>query len=245
MSNAERFALEGILRRMKPALSLEIGTYQGGSLQVISQNSHKVISVDIDPDIASNLAQHFNNVEFRSGDSKSLLPDIVADLNRCGRHVDFVLIDGDHSEDGVRRDIEAILKLKVTKRVVILMHDGFNPDCRTGMRSAHWESCPHVHYLELDFTMGNFHAQAHDTADARSMWGGFACAVLEPELRDGPLEISERQKAVFEAIFPLSIHAPSMHSNQINECVPETLPLKTIVKAMASLPRRALRKLSL
>ena len=135
--------------------------------------------------------------------SKSLLPDIVADLNRCGRHVDFVLIDGDHSEDGVRRDIEAILKLKVTKRIVILMHDGFNPDCRTGMRSAHWESCPNVHYLELDFTMGNFHAQAHDTADARSMWGGFACAVLEPELRDGPLEISERQKAVFEAILGL------------------------------------------
>jgi hypothetical protein len=143
------------------------------------------------------------------GNSAELLPELIATLNASGRHVGFVLIDGDHSREGVRRDVEAVLKLKVNGRIVILMHDGFNPGCRSGMRETHWAACPHVHYVELDFTTGNFHAQAHDTAEARSMWGGFACAVLEPEERQGSLEIRERQRGLFEAIYPLSVHSPA------------------------------------
>ena len=148
-------------------------------------------------------------MEYRSGDSATALPELVEELNRDGREVGFVLIDGDHSAEGVRRDIEAILKLNVNRRMLILMHDGFNPGCRRGMREAGWNNSRHVHYVELDFTVGNFHAAAHDIATARSMWGGFACAVLEPQLRVGTVEIRERQKAVFEAVYPLSIHAPA------------------------------------
>jgi Methyltransferase domain len=209
MSNAERFALAGICGRIRPELSLEIGTYQGGSLQVIAQYSKQVISLDLDPAVAARLDGKFPNVQFRSGNSATLLPELVSELNASGRNVGFVLIDGDHSREGVRRDVESVIKLKVKERMVILMHDGFNPGCRSGMREANWAACPHVHYVELDFTSGNFHAQDHDTAQARSMWGGFACAVLEPEERQGPLEIRERQRGLFEAIYPLSIHFPA------------------------------------
>jgi hypothetical protein len=209
MSVAERCILQVILSRHKPALSLEIGTYKGGSLQVVSEFSESVVSVDIDKSVKSRLGGKFPNVEFRIGDSGRVVPELVEDLNNAGRHVDFVLIDGDHSAEGVKHDIEAILGLSVQRRLVILMHDSFNPDCRRGMLEANWEGNSHVRFVELDFSVGNYHMPPVDTAQERSMWGGFACAVLEPGHRDGILKIGERQRSKFEAIRAISIHAPA------------------------------------
>ena len=87
------------------------------------------------------------------------------------------------------------------------MHDPFNPDCRHGIRSANWAANPHVQYVELDFTVGNFHSPAHDTATEGSMWGGLACAILEPWERKGDLVIGQRQQAAFEAVFARSCYA--------------------------------------
>src|SRR6266487_3601402 len=123
MPNGERFALVGLLRELQPTLSLEIGTYQGGSLQVLARFSEAVISVDIDPGVPARLANKFPNVEFRSGDSKRLLPDLVRELNEQKRAVDFVLIDGDHSVAGVRRDIEVLLELQPQRQMVFILHD--------------------------------------------------------------------------------------------------------------------------
>lgn len=173
MSNADRLAISGILARQKPCLSIEVGCYKGGSLQVISKYSTKVHSLDINPEVAA-LGKQFLNVEFHIGSSRETLPELVAYLNRLGQSVEFALIDGDHSSEGVRADINSLLNLNIDRRLVILMHDPFNPDCRHGIRSADWASNPHVHYVELDFTVGNFHSPAHDTATEGSMWGG-AC----------------------------------------------------------------------
>jgi hypothetical protein len=46
MTNCERFALASLLERLEPELSLEIGSYRGGSLQVLSRYSKKVISLE-------------------------------------------------------------------------------------------------------------------------------------------------------------------------------------------------------
>lgn len=73
MTTCERFALQGLLRRLRPSLSLEVGTYLGGSLRVLSRFSEAVISVDIDPQVAIRLAGKFPNVELRSGDSARIL----------------------------------------------------------------------------------------------------------------------------------------------------------------------------
>ncbi|MGA2052866.1 MAG: class I SAM-dependent methyltransferase, partial [Opitutales bacterium] len=151
MTSCEKFAFAGLLQRLKPKLSLEIGTYQGGSLQVLSRFSESVISVDIDPGVATRLAGKFPNVEFRSGDSRQLLPDLVLELNEQKRPVGFVLIDGDHSAEGVRRDIESLLELQPQQQLVFILHDSFNPGCREGMRTANWAKSPYVRHVELDF----------------------------------------------------------------------------------------------
>lgn len=206
MTNCERFALFGLLKRLQPKLSLEIGTYMGGSLQVLARFSEAVISVDIDPGVAARLAGKFPNVEFRSEDSSRLLPDLVRELNEQKRPVGFVLIDGDHSAEGVRRDIEALLELQPQQQVVFILHDSFNPACREGMRTANWAKSPFVHHVELDFIPGIYHYEAHDTAEPKTMWGGFACAVLTPEKRNGPLIVQEFQLHLHEAIKRVSSH---------------------------------------
>jgi len=205
MSNADRLAISGILARQKPRVSIEIGCYKGGSLQVISHYSTNVHSLDIDQGIAA-LGNQFPNVEFHIGSSRDTLPVLVDHLNQTGQTVEFALIDGDHSAEGVRADINSLLKLNTDRRLVILMHDPFNPGCRHGIRTANWASNPHVQYVELDFTVGNFHSPAHDTATEGSMWGGLACAILEPWERDGALVIGQRQQAAFEAVFARSCY---------------------------------------
>lgn len=200
MTSCERFALQGLLSRLRPSLSLEVGTYKGGSLQVLSRFSETVISVDIDPGVAIRLAGKFPNVEFRSGDSGRVLPDLVRELNEQKRPIGFVLIDGNHKGGGVRRDIEALLELQPQQQVVFILHDSFNPSCREGMRTANWAKSPFVSHVELDFIPGVYHYYAHDTAERRSMWGGFACAVLWPQKRVGNLVIQESQRGLHEAV---------------------------------------------
>jgi hypothetical protein len=200
MADCEKLALLGLLRRLQPKLALEIGTYQGGSLQAIARYSEKVISVDIDPGVATRLAGKFSNVEFRSGDSRRVLPGLVQELNEQKKPVGLVLIDGDHSTEGVRRDIEALLELRPLEPILFLLHDSFNPACRKGMRVAQWANCPFVHEVELDFIPGIYHYHAYDTAEPRSMWGGLASALLLPEKRTGELVIQESQRELFDVI---------------------------------------------
>lgn len=207
MSTCERFALAGLLQRLRPELSLEIGTYMGGSLQVLAKYSKRVLSVDIDPQVAVKLSPLFPNVDFRSGDSTTLLPDIIRDINLGPASPAFVLIDGDHSREGVRRDIEALLALKPRQQTVVILHDSFNPECREGMRTANWAACEFVHHVEIDYIPGIFHEKAYDTAEARTMWGGFACAVMESSPRAHDLVVKEGQQGLFSTMRKNSSHA--------------------------------------
>ena len=211
MTNCERFAMQDILRRLQPNLSIEVGTYQGGSLQVISHFSRKVISIDIDPEVEERLSNKFANVDFRCGNSYELLPNLLEESENSNRDIEFILIDGDHSTQGVQRDINALLQYKPRKRCVILMHDSFNPDCREGIKTASWLTSPYVQCVELDFIPGIYHYDAYDTAAARTMWGGFACAVLDSTIRREELVIQESQKGLFEAVFANSSHALRFH----------------------------------
>ena len=204
MTNCERFALQDLLRRIQPDISIEVGTYLGGSLQVVSYFSRKVISIDIDPTVKERLFNRFYNVDFQVGISHQLLPDIISKYNVDDGDIEFVLIDGDHSAEGIRSDINALMSLKPRKRCVILMHDSFNPDCRHGIKTADWSSSQYTKLVELDFIPGIFHEVAVDTAEALTMWGGFACAVLTPEPRREPLFIQASQQGLFEAVYKIS-----------------------------------------
>lgn len=216
MSTADRCALQIVLQQLRPALSLEVGTYRGGSLQALAEHSTRVISIDINPRIPNDLAELFQNVSFRTGNSSDCLPKLVDELNVNQEPVSFVLIDGDHTASGVNRDITAALSLNIHNPLVILIHDSFNPDCREGMKNVAWSENCHVHCVELDFTVGNFHADSHDTASARSMWGGFACAILRPEPRKHDLQISERNREIHNTMRSRSRHAKNIFTKLRN-----------------------------
>src|SRR3712207_6335073 len=100
MTLGERAALQGVLASLQPALSIEIGTAQGGSLSRVAAASEEVHSFDLEHDAARDWPA---NVHLHSGDSHELLPAFLAQLADEGRNADFVLVDGDHTADGVQR----------------------------------------------------------------------------------------------------------------------------------------------
>jgi len=206
MTACEQFALQHVLELSTSRRSLEIGTYKGGSLQVLARYSRHVDSIDIDPSIPNALGHLFRNVTFHTGRSDEILPSVLRSANEAKDPIGFILIDGDHSTEGVCRDVNAVLSVKPTCNLIVLMHDAFNPACRAGIVSANWQLCPYVHEIEIDFIPGVYHQQAYDTAAARTMWGGFACALLQPRPRQGDLVISQRQRGLFEAVLKQSSH---------------------------------------
>lgn len=209
MTTCEQLALSQVLESLSPEHAIEIGTHRGGSLQVLAHHCRQVDSIDIDPSIPEALGGLFSNVTFHTGNSSELLPNILSQAVRANHPVDFVLIDGDHSSEGVRRDINCLLSLRPITKMVVLMHDAFNPDCRAGIVSANWRECPYVHEVEIDFIPGVYHQHAYDSAAARTMWGGFACALLKPDPRQGQLLVSQRQQGLFQAVHLQSSHATS------------------------------------
>lgn len=64
-----------------------------------------MLTIDIDPSFSlSRRARMFTNVSFEIGDSREVLPRLIASHAETPG---FVLIDGNHSEEYVRRDIES------------------------------------------------------------------------------------------------------------------------------------------
>ena len=101
MAPAERLSLIALIDALRPNISIEVGTAQGGSLQVLAEYSKRVYALDLEQPQG---VTPFPNVEHITGDSHETLPALLARLERF----DFALIDGDHSCNGVRRDIEAL-----------------------------------------------------------------------------------------------------------------------------------------
>lgn len=202
MTRIEKIAFHTLIKKIAPKNALEIGTYKGGSLQILSEFSEHVYSMDITDEPKKNLSHLYTNVDFIVGDSKKYLPDFLTNLQKEGKGLDFILIDGDHSASGVRTDINNILKYYVPQsELFIICHDSFNPGCRRGIVEAEWADCPYVDMVEVDFVPGVYHYEAFDTAEARSMWGGFALARLMPEKRQEPLTVHQSQQGLFNAVY--------------------------------------------
>jgi hypothetical protein len=106
----------------------------------------------------------------------------------------FVLVDCDHSREGVRRDIDALMAWRPTIPLFIVMHDSFNPECRAGLRTANWSANGYVEYVELDFVAGSVSPTPQFRGE---LWGGLAVAKLAATPRPGPLEIVARAEMTF------------------------------------------------
>jgi hypothetical protein len=179
MSFGERAALEGLLSQVKPRLALEIGTAEGGSLSRMAAHSDEVHSIDLVPCPAPQ-PEH---VELHVGDSRRLLPELLARFASEGRVVDFVLVDGDHSRQGVRRDLVDLLASPAISRTVIVMHDTLNGPVRAGITDVDFASNPAVAFVELDFVSGYM---ARTGPFAGQLWGGLGVAVVDSDTRRRP-----------------------------------------------------------
>lgn len=176
MSFGERVALEGLLCSWKPRLSIEIGTATGGSLRRIAAHSHHVHSFDIiePPDRPS-----FSNVTFHVGDSHELLPNLLKELESRGETVDFVLVDGDHSVEGVWQDIHDLLESRAVRCCLIVLHDTMNPAVRAGAEAIRYRVYPKVAYVHLDFVAGNVYKTPTITNE---LWGGLGLVIVDSAL---------------------------------------------------------------
>jgi len=176
------------LMRHQPKTSIEIGTYKGGSLSLLSQMSKTVFSIDIDPSIPERFG-FFENVSFITAASGDALPLLFEVLDSQGLGVDFILIDGDHSAAGVRRDIDIVLQFTPKVPLFVMVHDAFNPECRRGMKEASWSESRHLRWLDLDFVPGRL--VEHGGGGHGELWGGLACAYFEPAVGASGVAVGE------------------------------------------------------
>ena len=89
--------------------------------------------------------------------------------------MDFALVDGDHTAEGVRRDIEALLSSAAVGRCVILIHDTANEIVRDGLESVDYGKHPKIVRRDLDFVAGHLSQRG---AFANQLWGGLGLIVV-------------------------------------------------------------------
>jgi hypothetical protein len=199
MSFGERAAIEGVLAQLRPRLSLEIGTAEGGSLRRIATHSERVISFDlVEPEPA---VKELANVELRTGDSHELLPIELERLAETGEAVDFVLVDGDHSADGARGDVADLLGSDVIANTVILAHDSLNQEVRRGLEEVPYAEFEKVAFVDLDFVGGYVPAESPTMGEC---WGGLALIVVDASGSFGPAHAGRRPRMepLSELIWP-------------------------------------------
>jgi hypothetical protein len=189
MMECERIALTGVLARIRPRGALEVGVYYGGSLSLTAQYCERILAIDIDPAVRTRFTLP-DNVGLMIGDSRELIPQALSHFEALNIPVEYVLIDADHSVEGVRRDLNLVLKYRPKEPMVILCHDSGNPECREGILAADWHSNPHVHFVQCDFVPGQI--IEHSVQDGKAeVWGGLALGYLDPEPRTTELTVAQ------------------------------------------------------
>ncbi len=189
MMECERIALTGVLARVRPRGALEIGVYYGGSLSLAAQFCQRILAIDIEPAVKDRFALP-QNAELWIGASRELIPRALADFQKRQIPLEYVLIDAQHSAEGVRRDINLVLQYRPVTPMVILIHDSGNADCRAGILSADWKSNPHVRVVQCDFVPGQIIEHSIRNGQGE-VWGGLALAYLDPQPRTDELVVSQ------------------------------------------------------
>ncbi len=195
MMPGERAALEGVVATLEPLLSIEIGTWHGGSLDCISRHSGAVHAFDLErqPDLTP---ERFPNVTFHIGDSHELLPRFLAHLASEEENVDFALVDGDHSAHGVRRDLEDLLSSPSVGRTVILLHDTLHEHVRAGLDEVDYDRFDKVRFVDFDFVQGRV---LREGPQANELWYGLGLVVTGWDLDDGDWPVAYAASDVYES----------------------------------------------
>lgn len=94
----------------------------------------------------------------------------------AGRRVQFALVDGDHSFEGVRADLVTLLNSPATAQSAILVHDTMNAEIRAGIESLGLDDHPKVAYYVLDFVPGYMYRQGECRG---AVWGGIGVVLTD------------------------------------------------------------------
>ena len=113
------------------------------------------------------------------GDSRETLPAVLAQFAAAGRHVDFALVDGDHTAEGVQRDMTALLDSDACATTVIAIHDTANDIVARGLDAMDLRHHPKVALCMLDFVPGYIVVEGHE-AYSLDAWNGLGLVILDP-----------------------------------------------------------------
>jgi hypothetical protein len=174
MAPGERAALKGLLADVQPKLAIEIGTGSGGSLRRIARAAGHVHSFDLAEPPGE--LSYLQNVSFHTGDSHVLLPVVLGQLVEDGINADFVLVDGDHSAEGVRRDIEDLLASPAITDTLVVVHDTANPEVRAGLDEIDYAAYPKIVWVDLDWVPGFMFREG---PAANQAWGGLGIILID------------------------------------------------------------------
>jgi hypothetical protein len=172
MSLGERAAVEGMLTQLRPALAIEIGSAEGACLGRIAGHAEEVHTFDVVPPSLPVPP----NVTLHTGDSHALLPRVLAVFAAQSRNVDFVIVDGDHSPEGVRQDIEDLLDSTAVAGSIILIHDTANERVRQGVEAVRFAAWPKVAHVELDWIPGQLFAESELRNE---LWYGLGLVIVD------------------------------------------------------------------
>lgn len=260
MTYGERIAFEGILAQLRPELAIEIGTAEGGSLSRIAAYASEVHSFDlVEPQLPVTELPH---VHVHTGDNHVLLPAFLQELADAGRNVDFVMVDGDHSADGVERDILDLLESPAVTNTIILLHDTINEEVRRGIDRIDYASFAKVRAYDIDAVPGTM--SIHPLHRGH-LWGGIGVIVCSdrdvlphiesPIIRNcvSPTRIGLAARAIagFEVDRETDFVAmlEQRPAEMVAETVPdgpidvERIPWRDVLRANAAVMRRAAAKL--
>lgn len=174
MSPGERAALKGLLVDVQPKLAIEIGTGSGGSLRRIASIAEHVHAFDLAA--ASDHLGGLRNVTFHTGDSHELLAPALAQLAADRLNVDFVLVDGDHTAQGVRRDVEDLLGSAAITETLVVLHDTANPEVRAGLDGIDYRAYSKIVWVDLDWVPGFMFREG---PFAHEPWGGLGVILID------------------------------------------------------------------
>lgn len=172
MTRAERLMLFSLIFALRPARYLEIGTFQGGSALIVAaamdavQSESRMICVDPEPKIDP---KHWACLQHRVTLLRGRSPGILSQASQeAAGNFDFVLIDGDHTGEGVLRDARGVLPY-VCDGAYLLFHDCFYPEITRALDDFSRQHAPHV----VDFRSLTREVTMPEKEGAKPVqWGG-------------------------------------------------------------------------
>jgi hypothetical protein len=190
MSPQERASILLLLDRLDfSSTAIEIGCYTGGFLRQLVATQQHVFSIDLDHKSIDKTHRDFGPVKWFTGNSKDQIPLALA---AATLPISFILIDGDHSYNGVSTDLYKCLEYIPTDECVILVHDSWYGPSRKALLDFPFKNYPYVHFIDLDFCTGTY---------ANGNWvGGLALIHLLPTPRVNRLEVRQSDRDTYRKV---------------------------------------------